>query len=229
MTISSTYAAPIDAANAAAAARGGGAKAATATNTLSKLAGNFDDFLSLLTTQLKNQDPTSPMDTNQFTSQLVQFTAVSEQISTNATLSQLLAASLAQQLGQASGLIGTEVSVSGGVLPLQKGLAQADFQSGGAQPVQISVYDANGSPVHSETLDAVDGSNSWTWDGTGSHGEQLPDGAYGIAVTAAGTALDVRAVGTVTGAEQSNQAVQLRFGAASVGYDKVVSLGRASF
>lgn len=225
MAISSTYAAPIDAANAAATAKGG-AGAATATNTLAKLAGNFDDFLKLLTTQLKNQDPTAPMDTNQFTSQLVQFTAVSQQIGTNATLTQLLAASLTQQLGQASSLVGTEVSVSGNILPLQEGAAQIDFQSGGAQPVQISVYDANGSPVHSEALDAANGTNRWTWDGTGSNGQQLPDGAYSVAVTAAGTNLDVRAIGRVTGAEQSNQAVQLKFGTTSVGYDKVVSLGQ---
>lgn len=228
MTVSSTYATPIDAANAATAAKDSNTTAATATNTLAKLAGNFTDFLSLLTTQLKNQDPTSPMDTNQFTSQLVQFTSVSEQISTNATLGQLLTASLSQQLSQASNLVGTQVSISGGVLPLQKGAASVEFQSAGAQPVQVSVYDASGLPVHSETLNAIDGSNSWSWVGKGSHGEQLPDGTYGVAVNAAGTNLDVRAFGTVTGAEQSNKAVQLKFGTVSVGYDKVVSLGHSN-
>ncbi len=228
MTVSSTYATPIEAANATAAAKGNNTTTATATNTLAKLAGNFTDFLSLLTTQLKNQDPTSPMDTNQFTSQLVQFTSVSEQISTNATLGQLLAASLSQQLSQASNLVGTQVSVSGGILPLQKGAAGVGFQSAGAQPVQISVYDASGLPVHSETLNAIDGSNNWSWNGKDSHGEQLSDGTYSVAVSAAGTNLDVRAIGTVTGAEQSNQAVQLKFGTTSVGYDKVVSLGRSN-
>jgi flagellar basal-body rod modification protein FlgD len=225
MTVSSTYPTSIDAANASATGKGNNVAASTAPNTLAKLAGNFNDFLSLLTTQLKNQDPTSPMDTNQFTSQLVQFTSVSEQISTNATLGQLLTASLAQQLGQASNLVGTQVSFSGGTLPLQGGTARVDFQSGGAQPVQISVYDSNGSAVHTETVNATDGSNTWSWNGKGPNGVKMPDGAYSVAVTAAGTNLNFQAVGTVTGAEQANQAIQLKFGLASIGYDKVVSLG----
>lgn len=226
MTVSSTYPTSIDAANAStAASASGNAAASTATNTLAKLAGNFTDFLSLLTTQLKNQDPTSPMDTNQFTSQLVQFTSVSEQISTNATLGQLLTASLAQQLGQASSLVGTQVSFSGGTLPLQNGAAQVDFQSGGAQSVQIAVSDASGSAVHTETVNAINGANTWSWDGKGSNGAKMPDGAYSVAVTAAGTDIPFQAVGKVTGAEQTNQAVHLKFGSASVGYDKVVSLG----
>jgi flagellar basal-body rod modification protein FlgD len=221
MTISSTYASPIDAQSAAAAAA---VSQSTATNALAKLAGNFQDFLSLLTTQLKNQDPTSPMDTNAFTSQLVQFTSVSEQISTNGTLNQILAASLSQQLGQASSLVGSKVSFSGGTLPLQHGGASLNFQSPGAQPVDIAVYDAHGNPVHTETVKAVSGANSWSWDGTGTGGAKLADGAYSVAVTAAGTSVPFQAVGTVTGAEQVNQEVQLRFGAATAPYSKVVSL-----
>jgi flagellar basal-body rod modification protein FlgD len=54
------------------------------------LAQNFDQFLTLLTAQLKNQDPTSPMDTNQFTSQLVQFASVEQQMKQNATLTSLV-------------------------------------------------------------------------------------------------------------------------------------------
>lgn len=221
MTVSSTYASPMDAQSAAAAAAG---SQSTATNALAKLAGNFQDFLSLLTTQLKNQDPTSPMDTNAFTSQLVQFTAVSEQISTNAVLNQILAANLSQQLGQASSLVGSKVSFSGGTLPLQDAAAGLNFQSPGAQPVEISVYDSRGNAVHSETVKAVDGKNAWSWDGTGPGGTVMPDGAYSVAVTANGTSVPFQAIGTVTGAEQANQAVQLQFGRASAPYSQVVSL-----
>ena len=222
MTVSGTYANTITAASTQA-----GTKAAAAVapeNALAKLAGNFDDFLSLLTTQLKNQDPTSPMDTNQFTTQLVQFTAVAEQINTNATLGKLLTASLAQQLGQASSLVGREVAFTGGVLPLQDGEARVDFQSGGQQPVQVTVSDASGEPVHTELVNARDGANTWTWNGTGADERRLPDGAYTVAVTAAGSAIPFQAVGTVTGAEQAAKNVQLKFGAAGIGFDKVVSL-----
>lgn len=221
MTVSSTYSSPIDAQSAATAVTG---SQSNAPNALAKLAGNFQDFLSLLTTQLKNQDPTSPMDTNQFTSQLVQFTSVSEQISTNATLNQILAANLSQQLGAASSLVGTKVSVGGGTLPLQGGAAALTFQSTGVQPVDVVVYDSKGTPVYSETVNSSGGNNAWSWNGTGSNGKALPDGAYSVAVTAAGNPVPFQSIGTVTGAEQVNQAVQLRFGAASVPYSQVVSL-----
>src|SRR5260370_35484092 len=112
MTTSSTFPDAITAANSQASA----AATVSPTNTLATLTNNFNDFLSLLTTQLKNQDPTAPMDTNQFTSQLVQFTAVAQQIETNKTLGQLLTASQAQQLSQASGLIGQQVTFTGGTL-----------------------------------------------------------------------------------------------------------------
>jgi flagellar basal-body rod modification protein FlgD len=200
------------------------AAAVTGANTLTQLAGNFNDFLSLLTTQLKNQDPTSPMDTNQFTSQLVQFTAVAEQISTNTTLGQLLTSSLAQQLSQATGLIGTQVSFTGGTLPLQSGQAQLNFQTPGAEPVQITVSDPSGVQVAQQTVNAVAGQNSWTWNGVTDTGKQLSDGSYTVAVTAAGAAVPFQASGTVTGAEQASQSVQLQFGGAAVAYSNVVSL-----
>ena len=227
MTVSPATATPAASTQTAAAA-GSAASAVAGGNTLTKLAGNFNDFLSLLTTQLKNQDPTAPMDTNQFTSQLVQFTAVAEQISTNATLGQLLTSSLAQQLGQASGLVGKQVTFSGGALPLQDGAAQVDFQSNGAQPVQVAVTDAEGNVVQSQTVAASAGANTWSWDGSNAAGRQLPDGAYTVAVTAAGAALPFQAVGTVTGAEQANQTVQLRFDATSVPFANVVALSAAA-
>jgi flagellar basal-body rod modification protein FlgD len=224
MTTSSTFPDAITAANSQASA----AATVSPTNTLATLTNNFNDFLSLLTTQLKNQDPTAPMDTNQFTSQLVQFTAVAQQIETNKTLGQLLTASQAQQLSQASGLIGRQVTFTGGTLPLQGGKAQLNYQAAGAQPVQIAVTDASGTLVRFDTVNAADGANSWTWDGTTSNGKQLADGAYTVSVTAASGTVPFQAVGTVTGAEQANSAVQLKFGTAGVTFDKVVSLSGAA-
>jgi flagellar basal-body rod modification protein FlgD len=191
---------------------------------LSQLAGNFNDFLSLLTTQLQNQDPTSPMDTNQFTSELVQFTGVAEQVNTNATLGQLLNASLGQQLAQASSLVGQQVTVSGGTLPLQNQSATVDFQTTAAEPVQITVSDSKGNVVESQQVQATNGSNTWNWNGINSYGQQEPDGAYSVSVTANGASVPFQAAGTVTGAQQSNQAVQLMFGTASVPFSDVVTL-----
>ena len=226
MTVSSTYA---NAATAAVTTAGSSnaASAVSATNTLTKLAGNFTDFLSLLTTQLKNQDPTAPMDTNQFTSQLVQFTSVAEQISTNATLGSLLTSSLSQQLSQASNLVGQAVTFSGTTVPLQNGSAALQYTAATAGPVTIAVSDANGNAVHKETVNAAAGSNNWTWKGASDSGAQMPDGGYTVAVTSNGSALPFTASGTVTGAEQLNQAVQLQFGGTAVPFSSVVSLNGA--
>ena len=223
MTVSSTYANAATAATTTS-ATANAATAVSATNTLTQLAGNFNDFLSLLTTQLKNQDPTSPMDSNQFTSQLVQFTAVAEQITTNTTLGQLLTSSLSQQLSQASDLVGRQVSVTGSSLPVQNGAASLQFTAGAPGPVQVAVSDAGGNVVRTDTVNAVAGVNGWKWDGTSDAGKQLGDGAYTVAVTANGATIPFAANGTVTGAEQSNQAVQLQFGSTLVPFGNVVSL-----
>jgi flagellar basal-body rod modification protein FlgD len=226
MTTADTYSSAITAARASATANAASASAASpnSTSALTSLAGNFNDFLSLLTTQLQNQDPTAPMDTNQFTSQLVQFTGVAEQINANTTLGQILTSTQAQQLTQASNIVGDRVSFTGGTLPLQNETAQVNFQTQAAGPVQIAVVDSNGTTVQTQTVNAAAGANTWTWDGTSSDGTRLPDGTYNVAVTANGTAVPFQSVGTVTGAEQLNQAVQLQFGGAVVPYSQVVSL-----
>jgi flagellar basal-body rod modification protein FlgD len=200
----------------------------SSSSALTSLAGNFNDFLSLLTTQLQNQDPTSPMDTSQFTSQLVQFTGVAEQITANSTLSQILAVGQTQQLTQASGMVGDQVAFTGGTLALQNGAAQVDFQTTSAEPVQITVTNSAGVTIGSQTVNAASGANTWTWNGTSSYGSQLPDGAYNVTVTAAGNTLPFQAVGTVTGAEQVNGTVELQFGSATVPFSQVTSLSSAS-
>jgi len=221
---------PSGAAQAAAAASTGTSSTSSAASSLTQLASNFQDFLSLLTTQLQNQDPTAPLDTNQFTSQLVQFTSVQEQINTNATLNQLLTATQAQQLTQASSLVGKTVDFTATQMPLQNGTGSLQFQSAGAQQVQISIANANGSVIQSQTVNAVSGNNTWTWNGATAGGGVAPDGSYTATVsgtTATGTSgpIPFTVSGVVTGAEQTGGAVQLMFGSQAVGFGSVVSLG----
>src|SRR5579862_7641043 len=85
--------------------------AAAVNNGLAQVADNFQTFLTLLTTQLKNQDPLSPLDTNQFTQQLTQMSGVEQQLLANQLLQQLVA----QQGGvaQAANLIGATVTAPG--------------------------------------------------------------------------------------------------------------------
>ena len=93
----------------------------TGNTALTSLSSNFNDFLKMLMTQLQNQDPTSPMDTNQFTSELVQFSSVEQQINTNTSLTQLIQLTQAGEVMQASAMTGKKVTVSSDHVPLQNG------------------------------------------------------------------------------------------------------------
>ena len=90
---------------------GSTAASQTGSAALNSLSANFGDFLKMLMTQLQNQDPTSPMDTNQFTTELVQFSSVEQQINTNTSLTQLIQLTQAGEVMQASAMTGKQVTV----------------------------------------------------------------------------------------------------------------------
>src|SRR6195256_985265 len=91
------------------------------------LAGNFNTFLTLLTSQLKNQDPLSPMDTTQFTQQLVQFSAVEQQINGNKKLDQLIGLQSTANAYGAVGFVGTQVAADSDQLSLQNKKSKFDY------------------------------------------------------------------------------------------------------
>src|SRR2546423_10774530 len=103
----------------------------TATNTTGvankTIADNFQTFLTLLTTQLKNQNPLDPLDTNQFTSQLVQFAQVEQQLKQNDQLATLVSLQKTAQSTAALDFVGQTVSVDGATAPLQNGTATWDL------------------------------------------------------------------------------------------------------
>jgi flagellar basal-body rod modification protein FlgD len=78
-----------------------------------QLAGNFNTFLQLLTTQLQNQNPLDPLDTNQFTQQLVEFASVEQQINTNTNLQSLINLQQTSEATSALQLVGSTVTVGG--------------------------------------------------------------------------------------------------------------------
>jgi flagellar basal-body rod modification protein FlgD len=118
-----------------------------AADSLGSLSSNFNNFLSMLMTQLKNQDPTSPMDTNQFTSELVQFSSVEQQINTNTSLTQLIQLTQGGEVMQASAMTGKQVTASSDHVPLQNGKGTIQFSTTTAQPVDIAIFDANGAKL----------------------------------------------------------------------------------
>jgi flagellar basal-body rod modification protein FlgD len=235
-TTTSTYALQ-NAANAAAAgltgASNGSASGSSGTgssgNALASLTGNFNNFLSLLTTQLQNQDPSSPMDTNQFTTELVQFAGVEQQISTNTSLTQLIQLTQGDAVVQSSQLLGREVEVSGNQLTLQHGSAQVNFTAPTAGPVAIAVYNSAGQQIYDTTIEANSGANTWTWNGATGAGGTAPDGAYTVAAVAAGSdgatqTLTTTTRGTVTGVQQQGSTVQLQLGSLTTSIGSLVSV-----
>ncbi len=202
----------------------------TGTNALATLSGNFQDFLQMLMTQLKNQDPTSPMDTNTFTTELVQFSSVEQQINTNANLTQLIQLTQGDTVIQSSALLGKPVAVQSSSLPLQNGSGAVQFTGTAGQKVAINVSDASGTVQKSVQLTATQGTNTWTWDGTDNAGNRLADGAYNISVTSAdasssGTAVPFSVIGTATAVQVQNNVVQLQMGGVTVPFSAVQSVG----
>ena len=229
----------IGAANAAAAAVSTTGTAASSSGTtaslgsaaLQQLGSNFNDFLKLLTTQLQNQDPTSPMDANQFTQELVEFTGVQQQVATNTSLSQLISLQQTSQIEQASNLVGKSVSVTSSEITLQNSAGEVTFQGSAGQQVGIAVVDATGTPIADAALTATSGTNTWKWNGLDNNGNQVPDGAYRVAVETlssnGGTpvAIPFDVVGTATGVSSNGTTSQLALGALSVPFSSVLDVG----
>lgn len=163
-----------------------GAAGNAATKTL---AGNFQTFLTLLTTQLQNQDPTSPMDSNQFTQQLVMYSQVEQQINTNDNLTKLISLSQNQTTNLAMSYLGKKIVLSDGTGVLEGGSTKWTYGLNNiAKSTTLSVQDSNGKVVYSKLIntpaDNTAGPHDFTWDGKDNYGNQLADGAYKMTVSA---------------------------------------------
>jgi flagellar basal-body rod modification protein FlgD len=196
---------------------------------LQQLAGNFNDFLNLLLTQLQNQDPTSPMDTNSFTTELVQFTGVQQQVATNSSLTALVALNQQQQLLNSAQYVGQSATVTSSSIALQNSQGEISFTGTAGETVQIAILNSAGAPIKDATITASQGNNTWTWNGLDDAGNQVPDGAYAIGVeTQTGgnnTAVPFDVIGTTTGVTNSSNGVSLQLGALSVPIGSVLSIG----
>src|SRR5665213_864004 len=148
------------------------------------IAGNFTTFLSLLTTQLQNQDPLSPMDTNQFTQQLVAFAQVEQQLKSNDQLGTLVSLQQTAQNTAALEFVGKNVAVAGANAPLSGGGATWNLSAPKPGTATINIANSAGQNVYSTTQPLNSGSQPFTWNGQDGSGAQWPDGNYTITVTA---------------------------------------------
>jgi flagellar basal-body rod modification protein FlgD len=209
-----------------------GAASAQIGSGLDTLANNFQSFLSLLTTQLKNQDPMSPMDTNQFTQQIVQMTSVQQQLLANNLLTTLVS----QGLSSSVNYIGKTVEAANPDQTLNNG--QATWTYGlpsKAASGQAVITNSSGTVVWSGTLpDLTQGQHNLSWNGKDFGGNQLQDGGtYTLSIRAqdsAGNDLtpQIVSIGTVTGVTQNQGTPYLNIGSTSVPMSSVISVLGAS-
>ncbi|MEP7240737.1 MAG: flagellar hook assembly protein FlgD [Devosia sp.] len=197
------------------------------------IAGNFDTFLQLLTTQLKNQNPLDPLDTNQFTQQLVQFSSVEQQLKTNDFLSALVSANANSTNTNAVSYIGKTVTASGVRSDLVGGKAVWNFSLPDAASVNVTIKDADGNVVYTEKGDLKAGAGQFTWDGLTSTGTQAPNGTYSIAMQ--GTNADGKSVtvstettGVVSGVDFTGSEPMLLVGASRINISGVTSVRQTS-
>jgi flagellar basal-body rod modification protein FlgD len=149
------------------------------------LASNFTQFLTLLTTQLKNQNPLDPLDTNQFTQQLVQFAQVEQQLKSNDQLSTLVALQETAHQSQALGYVGHTVTVDGQTAKLTaEDSATWSFNMTKPATATFNVTNSTGQTVYTGTYTVQAGQQEFIWDGRGNNGNAWPPGSYKLAITA---------------------------------------------
>src|SRR5882762_11521182 len=144
-------------------------KTTTASTATTGIADNFQTFLTLLTTQLQNQNPLDPLDTNQFTQQLVQFAGVEQQLKTNDQLTQLVSLQQTTQATQALGFVGKTAVVDGNTTALSSSSATWELNIPSSSAVTVTIANSTGQTVFTGNYSASAGNNQpFTWNGQGS-------------------------------------------------------------
>lgn len=195
------------------------------------IADNFDTFLSILTTQLKNQNPLDPLDTNQFTQQLVQFSGVEQQLKTNEFLETLMLAGQNTAKSDAVSYIGKEVTSSGktGELTDADAVFWAYSADANATNATVTIKDAKGQVVYTQNGPLNIGPGTFRWDGVGSDGNARPNGVYTIDIKGKdGNGKDVKistaSIGVVTAVDFTGDVPILTIGSRRVAITDVTDV-----
>lgn len=199
------------------------------------LASNFETFLSLLTSQLKNQDPLSPVDSNQFTAQLTQMAGVEQQLLTNELLKSLVSAQGGGGLESAANYIGKEATAAWSATKFTDGEASWSYEvASNAASVKLEVVDGSGNVVWSgDAPDKTTGVHEFSWDGEAISGNDGQEGqVYSLRVAAkdsAGGAIDAQVLthGRVTGVEMYDGEVFLTVGNSILPMSSLIALEEA--
>ncbi len=195
-----------------------------------RLQDDLNRFLNLLVTQLKNQDPLDPLDANEFTSQLVQFASVEQQIYANANMEKMVNLQQQSQTAFMIDYIGKTVETLGDKVNLEDDRAEFNYVLGtNAAHVQVSIQNSAGQTVFTTEGEKTAGKHNIVWDGKDGKGVQQADGVYTIVIAATdrdGNLLDVEqtVVGRVVGAGNDNGEATLFVGEVLTPMDQVVTV-----
>jgi flagellar basal-body rod modification protein FlgD len=164
------------------------ASSGPATTSRASLANNFETFLTLLTAQLKNQDPLSPLDSKDFTNQLVQFSGVEQQLKTNDLLSSLTENTKLSAGATAVAYLGKEATANTSVATIAAGgNATWNYElPRAAQTVSLRVIDSSGRVVATASGETTRGEKAFQWDGKDQSGREVAAGTYRLEVNAIG-------------------------------------------
>ena len=190
------------------------------------IAATFDQFLTLLTTQLQNQNPLDPLDTNQFTQQLVQFAGVEQQLRTNTQLESLVTQGKAQTVPVAASFVGMTITADGATATLANGQANWSIKSPAAGTATFTLTDTNNKTVYTETRKITAGAQGFQWNGRDANKVALPAGTYRLSIDAKDgsgrpIAVSTEIQGTVDTVRFEGDTPILVMGNQSVSYDKV--------
>ncbi len=175
--------------------------AATQTATQS-LANNYSTFLTLLTAQLKNQDPLNPTDSNQFVQQLVSFSGVEQQIRASDQLEKLVALQQGAATGTAVSYLGKTVTLDSGTTALKDGAAEWNYSlNAAAGATKITIKNSSGVTVYTGNGATTAGPHTFNWNGKTAQGDSAPEGNYTMTIESTdtsgekvGTSVSVKAV-----------------------------------
>ncbi len=195
-----------------------------------KLNEDLNQFLTLLITQLEHQDPLEPLDTHEFTSQLVQFASVEQQIQQNANLEQLITLQGANLISDMVNFIGTTIEATGQVFPLENSQGEFTYTlEENAKDATITIRNAAGLNVFTTPAELGGGQHNFVWDGKDKNGLQQPDGSYTAIVSAQdfdGNLINVghTIFGKITSAGAENGTVTLFMGDIPTTMDQILSI-----
>lgn len=196
------------------------------------IAQNFETFLNLLTTQLRNQSPLDPLNTNEFTQQLVQFASVEQQMKSNDNLNALLTATRATNVTNALGFVGARVTADGKTARLAGGRAEWRLEVPRSAPsATFTITDKTGATVFSESRALGAGTQAYSWAGANSAGGFSPDGEYTLTVTARDAAgqnvtVSTEVAGTVDSVDVTGSEPVLTIGTLTIPVSKVKTIQR---